>query len=245
MAKKASYLMPIKSKSVVQQVIDRITEAIADRRIQPGDKILAEQELADSFGVSRNSVREAIKILVSYGILEIRRPEGTFVCQGFTESMINPLVYEIILADAESMESLKELREWIDIGLIYKAAQNADDEGLEKLSQALEEIKKAVENQDSEAVFEADDMFHQCMAEITHNILFAKISDVTRLLTKKIRYQTVRNMAKIGKIQDMYDVHHTMYQIIKKRECNSVEDIVRQGYFYEYGVLNEEQDEVK
>ena len=146
MAGEKTYLKPIKSKSVVQQVIDRVTEAIIDRRIHPGDKIPTEQELAESFGVSRNSVREAIKILVSYGVLEIRRPEGTFVCQGFSEAMIDPLLYGIILSDTESMESLKELREWIDIGIIYKAAQKADEDDLRRLKQALDDVQKAVDS---------------------------------------------------------------------------------------------------
>ena len=189
MAAEKTYLKPIKSKSVVQQVIDRVTEAIVNHRIHPGDKIPTEQELAESFGVSRNSVREAIKILVSYGVLEIRRPEGTFVCQGFSESMIDPLLYGIILSDTESMESLKELREWIDVGIIYKAAQKADDEDLRKLKGALDAIREAAVNKNFKAMCDADDEFHQCMAEMTHNVLFIKISEVTRLLTKKIRYQ--------------------------------------------------------
>lgn len=240
MAAEKTHLKPIKSKSVVQQVIDRITEAIVNHRIHPGDKIPTEQELAESFGVSRNSVREAIKILVSYGVLEIRRPEGTFVCQGFSESMIDPLLYGIILSDTKSMESLKELREWIDVGIIYKAAQKADDEDLRKLKGALDAIREAAVNKNFKAMCDADDEFHQCMADMTHNILFAKIGDVTRLLTKKIRYQTVYNMGKMGKIQEMYDIHKSMYDIIKGKRFASVDEVVRQGYFYEYGVLDEE-----
>ena len=240
MAAEKTYLKPIKSKSVVQQVIDRITEAIVNHRIHPGDKIPTEQELAESFGVSRNSVREAIKILVSYGVLEIRRPEGTFVCQGFSESMIDPLLFGIILSDTESMESLKELREWIDVGIIYKAAKKADDEDLRKLKGALDAIREAAVNKNFKAMCDADDEFHQCMADMTHNILFIKISEVTRLLTKKIRYQTVYNMGKMGKIKEMYDVHLSMYQFIKDKKQTAVDEVVRQGYFYEYGVLDEE-----
>lgn len=67
----------IKNKSVVQTVVDSITKAIINGELRPGDKIPTEMELADSFGVGRNSIREAIKILVYYGILEIRRAEGT------------------------------------------------------------------------------------------------------------------------------------------------------------------------
>ena len=75
----------IKNKSVVQTVVDSITKAIINGELRPGDKIPTEMELADSFGVGRNSIREAIKILVYYGILEIRRAEGTFVCNGFNK----------------------------------------------------------------------------------------------------------------------------------------------------------------
>ena len=77
----------IKNKSVVQTVVDSITKAIIAGDLKPGDKIPTEMELAESFGVGRNSIREAIKILVYYGVLEIRRAEGTFVCDGFNKSL--------------------------------------------------------------------------------------------------------------------------------------------------------------
>ena len=73
---KEKFLKPISTKSVVQQVIDRLTDAMLHKELRPGDKIPTEMELSESFGIGRNSVREAIKILVSYGVLEIRRPEG-------------------------------------------------------------------------------------------------------------------------------------------------------------------------
>ena len=76
------YLKPINTKSVVQQVVDRLTQALINKELRPGDKIPTEKELASTFGAARNSVREAIKILISFGVLEIRRPEGTFVTNG-------------------------------------------------------------------------------------------------------------------------------------------------------------------
>ena len=74
------YLAPINSKSMVQIVIDRITGAIIDGELKPGDQIPTEPELSSLFNVGRNTVREAIRILVAYGVLEIRRAEGTFIC---------------------------------------------------------------------------------------------------------------------------------------------------------------------
>ena len=75
---------------MVQIVIDRISGAIIDGELRPGDKIPTEPELSAMFNVGRNTVREAIRILVAYGVLEIRRAEGTFVCDGFSPQIINP-----------------------------------------------------------------------------------------------------------------------------------------------------------
>ena len=110
-SKAIPYLKPINSTSVVQRVIDSLTEAMISKQLRPGDKIPTEIELANTLGVGRNSIREAIKILVYLGVLEIRRAEGTFVCEGFSESMIDPMLYGIILDTSNSYENLIELRE--------------------------------------------------------------------------------------------------------------------------------------
>lgn len=74
----AEYLKKINRSSVVQRVIDRLTEAIVSGELKPGDRIPTEMELAEQMGVARNSIREAVKILVYIGVLEIRRADGTF-----------------------------------------------------------------------------------------------------------------------------------------------------------------------
>ena len=81
------------NNNAVQQIIDAFTRQLVQGKLCPGDQIPTEIELADMFGVARNTVREAIKILVAMGVLEIRRPVGTFVCKGFTEPMLSPLLY--------------------------------------------------------------------------------------------------------------------------------------------------------
>ena len=90
MSQNISYLKKLNNESVVQRVINCLTDAMINKELRPGDKIPTELELSETLGVGRNSIREAIKILVYLGVLEIRRAEGTFVCEGFTESMIDP-----------------------------------------------------------------------------------------------------------------------------------------------------------
>ena len=135
------YLKPINTKSVVQQVVDRLTQALINKELLPGDKIPTEKELASTFGAARNSVREAIKILISFGVLEIRRPEGTFVTNGFTDGMIDPLLYGIILDDADSMDSLMELREWNVFGMLRLAFVKGTPADIKLLEDRLENLR--------------------------------------------------------------------------------------------------------
>ena len=121
MAEEVSYLKNLKSESVVQKVINCLTDAMVTKQLKPGDKIPPEPELAAALGVARTSVREATKILTYLGVLESKRAEGTFVTSGFKESMIDPMVYGIILNQDDDFKSLIELREMMEVGMLRLA----------------------------------------------------------------------------------------------------------------------------
>ena len=72
-------LKPIKPKRISDQVFDQLRELIFRGEFKTGEKILTERELAEAFGVSRTSVRDAINKLVVMGLLEQRQGQGTFV----------------------------------------------------------------------------------------------------------------------------------------------------------------------
>ena len=101
--------------------------------------------MAENMGVGRNSIREAIKILAYLGVLEIRRAEGTFVCEGFSESMIDPMIYGIILDKEDSYENLMELREMIEVGVLQLAMAKVKEEELKSLKEKLGHMKTAIE----------------------------------------------------------------------------------------------------
>ena len=131
------------SNNAVQQIIDTLTLRLLEGEIGPGDQIPTEVELAERFGVARNTVREAIKILVAMGVLEIRRPVGTFVCRGFSEPMISPLLYGIILGRGDSYDELMDLREIMETGTMLTVIRNATDEEIASLKKPLSALKNA------------------------------------------------------------------------------------------------------
>ena len=237
-------LKRIKSESVVQQIIDSLVEAMIRKELRPGDQIPTEMELAESLGVGRNSVREAIKILVYFGVLEIRRAEGTYVCEGFTDTMIDPIIYGIILDRAGSYEYLMELREIMEAGVMKLAMENATEEELKKLRIQLERMKREIElgPENVERVFNEDNEFHSIITSMGHNPLVKKIEAVVRTLTHAMRYETVKTMIDSGKGQELYEAHEKLLRILETKDESNLNDNVRNTYFVDEFVKAKEQE---
>lgn len=115
----------IPGKSVVDQVADGIISRIIDGSLHPGDKLPTEMELCRQFGAGRNSVREAVKKLQAYGILYIKRADGTFVSESYNQKMLDPMLYSIIL-QKNSWRDFVKLRSVIDIGTLNLVIQRED-----------------------------------------------------------------------------------------------------------------------
>lgn len=237
-----SYLKKVSSESVVQQVINALTDAMINRELRPGDKIPTEAEMAENMGVGKNSIREAIKILVYLGVLEIRRAEGTFVCEGFSESMIDPMIYGIILDKEDSYENLMELREMIEVGVLQLAMAKVKEEELKSLKEKLGHMKTAIEagSENVENAFWADNEFHDAICNIGKNPLVNKINQVVRVLTYSMRFTTVETMIKTGRGQELYEAHQKIYEMIENKVTDNLNMAVRKTYFSEIPFANRE-----
>ncbi len=222
----------IDNTSVVQNVIDQLTEAIISGKLKPGDQIPTETELARSFGVGRNSIREAIKIFIAFGVLEIRRAEGTFVSNSLSQSMINPLLYGIILNKGDSYESIKEFRKHMEIGILKLSIKNHTDEDLKMLREAYENLIKCAQakNPDVEAIFEADNKFHSVVSIIAHNALMETMNELVRKLTFSKRYETTAYLLE-NNIDYLINAHTAIYDAIVKRDASNLDSIVPDHYF--------------
>ena len=224
----------LKKESVVQSVINRLTDAIKSGELKPGDKMPPEIELAEALGVARSSLREALKILSYLGVLESRKSEGTFICSGFSESMIDPMVYGILL-NQDSFENLMELREMTEVGMMQLAIVHHSEEELEELESLLDDMEKAV-NVKIDPVgtfFEADERFHDKIAEMGKNPMADKINRVVRSLTYAVRFETVSTMIKTDRSDELIDAHRQLLESIRNNDDDSLSKKVRGSYFEE------------
>ena len=235
MNKNATYLKKLNSESVVQQVINCLTEAMINKELKPGDKIPTELELSETLGVGRNSIREAIKILVYLGVLEIRRAEGTFVCEGFSESMIDPMIYGIILDKSESYDNLMDLREMMEVGVVQLAMTKYNEQDMEYLEEKLKAMKEAIEQgaHNTLEAFQADNAFHDAVSQMGHNPLVDKINRVVQMLTYSVRLETVTHMIESGRGMELYKAHENICRMLREKDKSNINQNIRETYFEE------------
>lgn len=161
-----SELSNMKSKVLAEQVQEQIYQFILDHSYEIGAKLPNEFELANRFGVGRSTIREAVKLLISRGVLEVRRGSGTYVVST-TPTDMDPLG---LLRFEDKMGlalDLANVRMILEPGIAEMAALNATDEDIEKLKAACALVERLI--MQGENYIREDIAFHTCVAECSKN----------------------------------------------------------------------------
>jgi DNA-binding FadR family transcriptional regulator len=165
------------SKTPLSHIIARnITELVIDGRYRQGDKIPNETELSQKLNVSRSTVREAVKTLVSQNILEIRRGSGTFVCSkpGVAE---DPLGFRFINDKVKLALDLLEIRLVLEPYIAEKAAERATNEEIKDIADQCDLVEELILKGGSYE--EEDILFHTKIAKAAKNAVVPNLIPIT------------------------------------------------------------------
>lgn len=143
--------------TVPGQVIEQIKELLVKGELKRGDRLPPERQLADMLGVSRPSLREALRALEYAGMLETRVGEGIFVADGDSIMMNNLLMLHLIKQYA--LEEMIEVRKVLETSNVRFAVLRARDEDLAALKEILEQSRGQIANK--AAFIKSDYAFHQ------------------------------------------------------------------------------------
>jgi len=160
---------PIRPKKVSAQIAEQIRSSILAGEFSPGDKLPPERELVEMFGVSRPSVREALNILTSSGLVMSYQGGGTIVRSLVETSTGNPLS-ELIKGEQARALDVIEVRKCMEAWTSYYAAQRALPEDLRKLEQIVGEMERNLEGMKLSQDLDAN--FHITIAQATHNVVW-------------------------------------------------------------------------
>ena len=160
-------LKPIKPKRISDQVLDQLRELIFRGKLQPGEKLMTERELAQAMGVSRTTIRDAIQRLVAMGLIIQRQGQGTFV-RPYDTPLETPLA-QAMKAHNATIEDLLEVRIGLECNAAALAAQRADEADIEALTQTIQEMEDEITSGRLGTV--ADTAFHMAIAYAAKNPL--------------------------------------------------------------------------
>jgi GntR family transcriptional repressor for pyruvate dehydrogenase complex len=207
------------SKFVLGQIISLLSEG----KLQPGDRLPTERELAALLGIGRPSVREALSALVLLGVVEQRQGRGTFLVDRIDRLPVEPYLYQLMLAEGRVFDDLLEVRELLEPAIALLAAKRATDADLAEIESALELSEHQVASGaaiDAEAVAGAD--FHAALARATGNQTLARLVESMRDLLSATGY--VLNEQEEGA---SLDAHRALTEAIVRRNASLAESLMR------------------
>lgn len=163
-------------KSAVDTVVDTIKTLLINKKLKPGDILPNENALSQSLRISRGSIREAMKVLSAFGIIDIKRGDGTYISTSANARIFDPLLFNLIVAGGDPRE-LIELRYLFEVGIVELIIKNASDEDLKCLKEQYKDLEKKINSglADVKVLSESDLNFHYAMAAITRNKLVENI----------------------------------------------------------------------
>ena len=210
--------MKEKTVSLVEQTANRIVEYFEKNDLKVGDKLPNEYTLAQDLEVGRSTLREAVKMLVSKNILEVRQGSGTYITS-LTETVIDPLGFGEIDNHMKLTQDLFEVRFLIEPQMASLAAQHITDEEVA----VLERLEKALEKEihsDGDIHFKLDIQFHSANAEASRNVAMQQLIPIIIQSIKLYNDFFTSEQSKANTIR----AHREIVRAIKNRDAVAARD---------------------
>ncbi len=160
-------------------MVNRLKDLVRERHLAPGDRLPAERELARELGVSRPTLREALRTLSLLGVLETRRGSGTSVSDTGANVLKAPFEF-LLLLERPALYDLYEVRELLEVHLAGRAAERRTEADLAALDAALAAMRAALASGDTAAVTAPNVAFHEAVAAAAHLPLLERIQNSLR-----------------------------------------------------------------
>jgi GntR family transcriptional regulator, transcriptional repressor for pyruvate dehydrogenase complex len=204
-----------------ESVIEQIMDLIKNNELKPGDKLPPERELAEKLSISRNSLREAFRVLESRGLIKSKPGGGRFIRE-IRENDHNNTENIILSLEKSSILELLEAREIFEVKIAEIAAQRATLEDIEIIEEALNKMNQKEELKDDKKT-ESDTEFHLAIAGASHNFVFVNIMKLHLDLLKETREKTWQIP---GRREKQYQEHQAIFQAIKEHNSKKAGEAI-------------------
>jgi len=179
----------IQKSTVSQIIVEQIQDKLLKGELKAGQKLPPERQLAEMLGVSRSSLREAMRALQYMGILEIRQ-DGAHLCENLSP-LSDHFKLTYLLKQFSVME-LIEARKLVEAEIVRLAAERATAEDKETITEAFEETLRHQETGEEKEFLTADFAFHRAIAEAAQNSVLVEMLNAIRDLLLEVNLDVIK-----------------------------------------------------
>ncbi len=223
----------MKNKMLSQSIADNILSMITiEKRFSVGDKLPNELNLSEELGVSRTTLREAIRTLVAYDILEIRRGKGTFVTE---KALKQPQELEQLSAMKVNAKDLYEMRLIFEPEAAYFAAMRGTDTEIKRILDYGKKIEHKIKNGEDRT--KEEHAFHKAIAQATHNEFMNKLMPI---LYQAISKGVVLSSQSDKAINDTVGDHKMIMEFLEQRNAEGARSAMKIHIMHAMKELNME-----
>ncbi|MFD1707902.1 FadR/GntR family transcriptional regulator [Siminovitchia sediminis] len=218
-------LRPIKKTHAYELVIEQIIDSIESGLIRPGDRLPPERELSEQLSTSRSVIREAMRILQTTNVIEVKPGIGTFLKKDHKEKLLENMKRILIRSDAGFIQ-LSEVRQGLEGQAAYLAAKKASEQDLVEMHTALVRLETAVGN--GELGADEDLEFHLTIARSSQNKMLV---DLLHLISDKYLEtleETRRRLIQFNKVERFIKEHRDIYNSIADRNSELARELLNE-----------------
>jgi len=212
----------IDTSSLVDKVEERIIHFIQKRKLKVGDVLPKELDLAESFGVSRTVIREALLRLKTIGLIESKKHKGAVLKNPDVLGSLRKVFHPSIL-DTETLKDIFEMRLALEVGMADFIVSKVTDEDIRE----LEEIAEVVVSGDTAHPWQVDDEieFHGRLYKISDNKILMELQE---LLFPIFQYVHHSGLLERPIVAGDFVSHKELVQVLKKRDADAYRVAIRQ-----------------
>lgn len=199
--------------AVTNDAIEQIKSMIVRGELRPGDRLPPEKELADRLGLSRSSLREAVKALDVLHLVDVRRGDGTYVTSLEPKFLLDAISFISEIQEDSSVVDIFEVRRILESQATGLAAQRAKTTDVEALRKESAEI--ALHSSDAELLLEHDVRFHQMISELSGNQYLSSL--INGLTPKTVRARIWRVLTQEGVVERTLKEHNLIIDAIEAK----------------------------
>lgn len=215
----------VKTHRTYQEVVKQINNLIIEGKLSPGDRLMGEREMATELGVSRTTLREALRTMELLDLVEIKPGGGTFIRDVQLNDVISPLALALSV-EPTRLDELWEIRITLEVECAGLAASRASVESLRWISHALEDMQAKLN--DLNAYAKADMRFHYMVAQASQNTLMNRLLQtlVVHIFELIKKAGPIRFSHDIGGLRTVQE-HIAIYEAILRHDSREAQKLMR------------------